>query len=75
MLKFSDVLNPKELWSVGYVSMVCDDNNEWSFGGPDNSWYVWVPDDGWYVWVPNIYWRSLGSTLDSPKNVRELEKG
>ena len=57
MLRLSGVFKSKELWSVGYGSMGCDDYDEWSFGGPD---------DDWSVWVPYIYWRSLVSTLDIP---------
>ena len=57
MLRLSGVFKSKELWSVGYGSMGCDDYDEWSFGGPDNDWSVWVP---------YIYWRSLVSTLDIP---------
>ena len=50
----------KELWSVGCGSAGCDASNLWSFGGPDKQWSIKVPD---------IHLRSLGSTLDFPKNL------
>ena len=65
MLRLSDVFKSKYIWSVGYGSMGCDDNDEWYFGDPDYEWSVWVTDNEWYVWVPDIYWGILGSTLDS----------
>ena len=66
MLRLSDFCKFKELWSVGYGSMGCDDSDGWSFGGPGDEWSVWVPDNDWLIWVPDIDWRILGSTLDSP---------
>ena len=32
----SDFCKSKELWSVGYGYMGCDDSNEWYFGVPEN---------------------------------------
>ena len=66
MLRLSGFCKSKVHWSVGYGSIRCDDRYECYFGGPDDEWYVWVPDNDWLIWVPDIYWRSLGSTLDSP---------
>ena len=48
MLRLSVVFNPKELWLVGYGSMVCDDNDEWYFGDPEDEWSNLVPDIGWW---------------------------
>ena len=56
MLRLSVVFKTKELWSVVYGSMGCDDNYEWSFGGPEDEWYVWITD---------IDWRGLGLATDS----------
>ena len=53
MLRLSDFCHSKELWSVRYGFMGCDDNYEWSFGGPEYEWSVWVPDDELYVWFPD----------------------
>ena len=66
MIRLSDFCNSKDLWSVGYGYIGCDDSNEWSFGGPEDKWSIWVLDDEWYVWVSDIKWIILGSTLDSP---------
>ena len=66
MLRLSHFCKSKQLWSVGYVSMGCDDINGWSFGGTYNECYIWVPDDEWLIWVPDTDWISLGSTLDRP---------
>ena len=66
MLRLIYFCKSKYIWSFGYGSMGCDDINGWYFGGPDDEWYAWVPDDELSVWVPGIYWRSLGSTMDSP---------
>ena len=49
MLTLSDFCKSKELWSVGYGSMGCDDNNEWSFEGDEDEWSFWVPDI--YQWM------------------------
>ena len=43
-----------------------DDNDYWSFRGPDNEWSVWIPDDEFSVWVPDIDWRSLVSNMEIP---------
>ena len=61
MLMLSDFYFSKELWSVRCGSVGCDASNEWSFGGTEKKWSVKVPD---------ISLRSLGSTLDFPKNIR-----
>ena len=62
----SDFYFSKELWSVGRGSAVCDDINEWYFGGTDKKWYVKVPD---------IYFRSLVSALDFPNKHKIIDKG
>ena len=36
MLNLSVVFNCKELWSVGYGSMVFYDNDQWYFGGTED---------------------------------------
>ena len=69
MLRLRGFCNSRDPWSVGYGSMWCDDSNAWYFVGPENEWYVWVPDDESSIWVSDIYWRSLGSTLDSPLKI------
>ena len=53
--KIRFLLSKKQL--VGYGSMLCDDNDEWSFGGPEDEWYLWVTD---------IDWPGLGLAIDSP---------
>ena len=45
MLRLSDFCKSKDLWSVGYGYMVCDDRDGWSFGGPNDNWSLWVPDN------------------------------
>ena len=66
MLRLSVVFKSKELRSVGYNSMGCDDNNELLF---------WGPEDEWYVWVPGIDWWGLGLSNNSPlKIMRRLTK-
>ena len=57
MLSLSVVFKSKELWSVGYGSMECDDNDEWSFGGAEYKWSIWVT--GIDRWV-------FGLAIDSP---------
>ena len=49
MLRVSVVFKSKELWLFGYDSMVCDDNDEWSFEGDEDEWYFWVTDI--YQWI------------------------
>ena len=66
MLRLSGFCKSKDLLSVRYGSMGCDDSNECYFWGPDNEWYVWVPEYELSIWVTDIDWRSLGSTLYSP---------
>ena len=61
----------KELWSVGYGYMECDDSVEWSFVCPENERYVLVPDDEWLILVPDIYWMILVSTVDNPLKTQE----
>ena len=61
----SDFSKSKDLCSVIYGSMECDDSNEWYFGGPDYEWSLWFPDNEWFIWVTDIDWISMGSTLDS----------
>ena len=56
MLMLSYFCKSKELWSVGCGSAGCGARNEWYFGSPDKGWSIKV--------------RSLGSTLDFPKNIR-----
>ena len=56
MLRLSVDFKSKYLWLVGYVSMGCGDNNEWSFGGTEYQWSIWVPD---------IYWCGLGLAIDN----------
>ena len=66
MLRLSVVFKSKELWSVIYGSMVCDDNNEWSFGGAEDEWYFWVTDIDQWV---------FGLDIDSPlKRMKILTK-
>ena len=57
MIRLSVVFKSKNLWSVGYGSMIYNDNDEWYFGGSE---------DGWYVWVPDIYRWGFGLAIDSP---------
>ena len=66
MLRLSVGFKSKELCSVGYGSMGCDDNNEWSVGGPDDEQYSLVLDMDWW---------GLGLAIDSPyKRTRRLKK-
>ena len=66
MLKLSGVFKSKNIWSVRYGFMGCDESDEWSFGGPEDELSVWVPDDEWSVLVTDIDWISLDSTLYTP---------
>ena len=57
MLNSSIAFKSKEVWSVVYGSMGSDDDDEWSFGGPEDDLYVWVTD---------IDWWGLGLDIDIP---------
>ena len=67
MLRLSVVFKSKDLCSVEYGSMGCDDNYEWSFAGAEDEWYFWVPDiDRWF----------FGLAIYLPlKNNENIDKG
>ena len=60
MLSLSFFFKSKEIWSIWYGSMGCDDKDEWSFGGPEDEWSVWIPD---------ILWWGFGFSIDSPLKI------